>query len=112
MITLSSSMISFSPMLLRRGLTKPCAMTWGESLVRNSAILAMPWLMMFCSSFPGSLRTQCRLSPKERAGVPGLSKLIAVVTLHVHGPAAQKAALNQSSHASCHMAELIDRGPR
>ena len=44
---------------------------------------------------------------KKRARIPGPSKLIAVITLHVHRPAAQKAALDQSSHASRHMPELI-----
>jgi len=40
MVTLSSSMISVSPRLLRNGLINPYAMTFGDWLVRNSAILA------------------------------------------------------------------------
>ena len=43
--THNSSMISDSPMLLKRGLVCPEAMISGDSPVRNSAILATPWLL-------------------------------------------------------------------
>src|SRR5207245_11545045 len=47
------------------------------------------------------------LVAEKRSGVPGSSKLIAVMTLHMDWAAAQEAALNKGSHAPCRMPELI-----
>src|SRR5258708_24607687 len=47
------------------------------------------------------------LVAKERSSISGPSKLIAEITLHMHRPAAQEAGLDNSSHPSRHMAELI-----
>src|SRR5260370_16784619 len=47
------------------------------------------------------------LVTKKRSRVPGSSKLIAVMTLHMDRAAAQEAALNKGSHAPCCMPELI-----
>ena len=86
---------------------KPYAITWGESVVRNSAIRAIPWLMIFCNSLPGSLRTQCRLSPRSAPAYFGSCQLVAIVTLHVYRSAAQEAALDKSAHPSRGVPELI-----
>src|SRR6266566_2805039 len=47
------------------------------------------------------------LVAKQRSRVPGSTELIAVITLHMYRPAAQEAALDESSHASRCMSELI-----
>src|SRR6266704_3186959 len=47
------------------------------------------------------------LVAKQRSRVPGSTELIAVIILHMYRPAAQEAALDESSHASRCMSELI-----
>src|SRR5690348_3195252 len=57
--------------------------------------------------FPWQPADPVALVAEKRSRVPGLSKLIAVITLHVHGLAAQKAALDKTSHTSRCVPELI-----
>src|SRR2546425_8061222 len=47
------------------------------------------------------------LVAKKRSRITGLPKVIAVITFHVERDAAQVAALDERSHASRHVAELI-----
>src|SRR5437879_6048100 len=47
------------------------------------------------------------LVAKKRSRIIGVSKVIAVITLHVGRNAAQVAAFDECSHAACHVTELI-----
>src|SRR6266446_2211015 len=57
--------------------------------------------------FPRQPADPVALVAEKRSRVPGFSKLIAVITLHVHRLAAQKAALDKTSHTSRCVPELI-----
>src|SRR5213594_55178 len=47
------------------------------------------------------------LVAKKRSRITGLAEVIAIITFHVHRNAAQVAALDEGSHASRDVAELI-----
>ena len=89
MKTLNSSTISELAHALSRGLINPCAMTWGESVLRNSAILAMPWLMVLCSSFRAISGPSVSYPKEEPPHSPPGPDLVAEITLHVDRIAAQ-----------------------
>ena len=107
MMTLSSSMISVSPMLFRRGLMNPYAITSGESVVKKLRDSGNAVADDVVQQFPRQPANPMLLVAEKRSRIPGPSELIAVVALHVDRRAAQKAAPDQRTHAARRVAELV-----
>ena len=82
-------------------------MTFGESLVRCSAIRAIPWLMMLCSKLARKPPYPMFLVAQHRTGVAGIGKLVAVITLHVYGRSPRYPLAISFAHPSRNVAELI-----